>query len=83
MENSKNAFRDYLQLEKNYSSHTVNGYLKDLEFFEKFILSEFEEENLTEVNYSQIRTWIVSLVDADISNTSVNRKIASLKSYFK
>ena len=83
MENSKNAFRDYLQLEKNYSSHTVNGYLKDLEFFEKFILSEFEEENLREVNYSQIRTWIVSLVDADISNTSVNRKIASLKSYFK
>ena len=72
-----------MQLEKNYSSHTVNGYLKDLEFFEKFILSEFEEENLTEVNYSQIRTWIVSLVDADISNTSVNRKIASLKSYFK
>ena len=83
MENSKNSFRDYLQLEKNYSPHTINGYLKDLEFFEKFLISEFEQENLTEVNYSQIRSWIVALVDSDISNTSVNRKIASLKSYYK
>ena len=83
MENSKNSFRDYLQLEKNYSPHTVNGYLKDLDFFEKFLISEFEQENLAEVNYSQIRSWIVALVDSDISNTSVNRKIASLKSYYK
>ena len=81
--NSQNAFRDYLQLEKNYSHHTVNGYLKDLEFFQIFLRSEFEQENLTDVNYSQIRSWIVSLVDTNISNTSVNRKIASLKSYYK
>lgn len=83
MTNNLQSFRDYLQLEKNYSLHTVNGYLKDLDFFEKFLLSEFEQENLKEVNYSQIRSWIVSLVDANISNASVNRKIASLKSYYK
>lgn len=83
MANSLQSFRDYLQLEKNYSLHTVNGYIKDLDFFEKFLLSEFEQEDLKEVNYSQIRSWIVSLVDANISNASVNRKIASLKSYYK
>lgn len=83
MENSKTAFRDYLQLEKNYSLHTVNAYLKDVEFFEQFISKDFDQENLLEVNYSQIRSWIVSLVDANISNTSVNRKISSLKSYYK
>lgn len=83
MEKSKASFRDYLQLEKNYSPHTVNAYLKDLEFFESFLLSTFEQENLIEVNYSQIRSWIVSLVDDNISNTSVNRKISSLKSYYK
>ena len=83
MENSKNSFRDYLQLEKNYSPHTVNGYLKDLQFFEAFLMSEFDQQNLREVNYSQIRSWIVALVDADISNISVNRKISSLKAYFK
>ena len=47
------------------------------------MILEFEQENLVEVNYSQIRSWIVSLVDANISNTSVNRKMASLKSFYK
>jgi len=83
MENSKAAFRDYLQLEKNYSPHTVNAYLKDVGFFETFLGENYEEQNLLEVNYSQIRSWIVSLVDANVSNVSVNRKISSLKSYYK
>ena len=83
MTNYLQSFKDYLQLEKNYSPHTVNAYLNDIGFFEKFIKEGFDQENLIEVNYSQIRSWIVSLVDASISNVSVNRKIASLKSYYK
>ena len=83
MANNIESFRDYLHLEKNYSSHTVNGYLNDIGFFEKFIKQEFNQENLLEVNYSQIRSWIVTLVDDEISNTSINRKIASLKSFYK
>jgi integrase/recombinase XerC len=83
MENSKAAFRDYLQLEKKYSPHTVNAYLNDLISFETYIHSEFDSDDLLNVNYSLIRSWIVTLVDAQISNTSVNRKIASLKSYYK
>ena len=83
MENSKTAFRDYLQLEKKYSPHTVNAYLNDLISFETYIHSEFDSDDLLNVNYSLIRSWIVTLVDAQISNTSVNRKISSLKSYYK
>ncbi len=83
MENSKLAFSDYLQLEKKYSLHTVNGYGTDLLVFEAFIKREFDQEDLIEVNYSQIRSWIVSLVDSGVSNSSVNRKIASLKCYYK
>ena len=83
MENSKTAFRDYLQLEKKYSPHTVNAYLNDLISFETYIKTEFDSEDLLNLNYSLIRSWIVTLVDAQISNTSVNRKIASLKSYYK
>ena len=64
MENSKQAFRDYLALEKHYSMHTVNGYWNDLVFFETFLKDTFDQEDLTEVNYGQIRSWIVSLVDA-------------------
>lgn len=83
MKTNKEAFRDYLQLEKKYSMHTVNAYLNDIAFFEAFIKANFEQEGIEKVNYSQIRSWIVSLVTAEISNVSVNRKMASLKSFYR
>lgn len=83
MDNSKAAFRDYLQLEKKYSLHTVNAYLKDVSFFESYLLLTFEQSELSEVHYGQIRNWIVSLVNGGVSNASINRKIASLKAYYK
>ena len=83
MATNKDAFRDYLLLEKKYSSHTVTAYCNDIASFELFNTIHFDQENIDQVNYSQIRTWIVSLVDDDISNTSVNRKIASLKAFYK
>jgi len=83
MENSKLAFRDYLQKERNYSPHTLLAYWNDLEAFERYLFENFDQENLQEANYSQIRNWIVALVDAGVSNSSVNRKVASLKAYYK
>lgn len=83
MENSKAEFQNYLQLEKKYSTHTVIAYLNDLVSFESYTKFEFNLEDLSEVNYSLIRSWIVVLVDNGISNTSVNRKMASLKAYYK
>lgn len=81
--NNLKAFQDYLQLEKNYSLHTVNAYVNDLVFFKEFLIENFDTEKLEDVNYSMIRSWIVSMVDNDISNSSVNRKICSLKSFYK
>ena len=75
MEKIKNSFKDYLMLEKKYSLHTVNGYLKDVDFFEKFIFIEFEQKDLLEINYSQIRSWIVFLSDKEISNASINKNL--------
>ncbi|MFH6935866.1 tyrosine-type recombinase/integrase [Flavobacterium sp. FlaQc-30] len=83
MQSNKEAFRDYLQLEKKYSSHTVNAYLADLDCFEEFNKVRFEQEEINAVGYGQIRSWIVSLVDQGISNVSVNRKMASLKAFYK
>ncbi|PXY43320.1 tyrosine-type recombinase/integrase [Flavobacterium hydrophilum] len=83
MKTNKEAFRDYLQYEKKYSLHTVNAYLNDITFFEAFNMAYFEHGDIDGVNYSQIRSWIVSLVDENISNVSVNRKMASLKAYYK
>lgn len=83
MDNFKNKFQDYLLSEKNYSQHTVSAYLNDIGFFESFLSDEYDDANLLAVNYNQIRSWIVSLSDDGISNTSINRKISSLKSYYK
>jgi len=83
MENFKNKFQDYLLLEKNYSQHTSLAYLADLNVFHNFIVKEFDQEDLLEVNYSQVRSWIVLLSDKGISNTSINRKISSLKAFYK
>lgn len=80
---SFSSFSDYLQLEKKYSQHTVMAYLRDLEDFQKFAFEEFQYEDIAEANYSVIRSWIVSLVDSGISNRSVNRKVSSLKTFYK
>jgi len=83
MNNNLQSFKDYLQMEKKYSPHTVNAYLNDIGFFESFNKNQFDQENIEQANYSQIRTWIVSLVDDNLSNGTVNRKIASLKAFYK
>jgi integrase/recombinase XerC len=76
-------FKDYLLLEKKYAKHTVTAYLNDLESFSSFLLTEEHTTNVAEVNYSQIRSWIVSLVHLGLTNRSINRKISSLNTYFK
>lgn len=78
-----NAFIDYLALEKKYSPHTVKAYQRDLETFAAFASEQYDYQSIEKVPYSIIRSWIVSLVDADISNRSINRKISSLKTYYK
>jgi integrase/recombinase XerC len=83
MKSNKQVFQDYLQFEKKYSPHTVNAYLNDLGFFEEFNKERFEQDSIEKVNYSQIRSWIVFLVDQGVSNVSVNRKMASLKAFYK
>ena len=77
------SFISYLSLEKNYSAHTVKAYAKDIEAFTLFCLDEYELPDVDEVDYSLIRSWIVHLVDSNVSNRSINRKIASLKAYYK
>lgn len=76
-------FLKYLSFEKRYSKHTTEAYGKDLDQFTSFLSAEFEIADLTEVKHVHIRAWIVDLMDKDISPKSVNRKIATLKSFYK
>ena len=77
------SFLEYLTFEKKYSKHTVSAYKNDLTSFQDFLITEFNQENLLQVHYTQIRSWVVSLVDLKISNRSINRKVSSLKSFYK
>jgi integrase/recombinase XerC len=83
MQNNQQQFQDYLLKEKNYSLHTALAYGKDLVFFQKFLKDDYDNVLLEEVSYTLIRSWIVSMVDAEISNASINRKISSLKAFYK
>jgi integrase/recombinase XerC len=76
------AYINYLSLEKKYSKHTVVAYINDLDAFLFYFKTEFNSEFINDCNYAQIRSWIVVLVDRGLSNRSVNRKLASLKSYY-
>ena len=77
------AFLEYISLEKKYSVHTSTAYKNDLFSFRDFLVKEYSQDNLLEAHYSQIRSWIVSLVDRDMSNRTINRKVSSLKSFYK
>ncbi|PCJ92651.1 MAG: integrase [Flavobacteriaceae bacterium] len=77
------AFISYLSLERNYSPHTVKAYQKDIQTFIDFCNAEYDVKNIDVVSYDIVRSWIVSLVNTVISNRSINRKVASLKAYYK
>jgi integrase/recombinase XerC len=76
-------FIEYLSFEKKYSPHTTRAYQDDLNSFQVFCNITFEDQQLIDVNYSQIRSWIVEMVNQNISNRSINRKISSLKTFYK
>ncbi|MFK7048644.1 Tyrosine recombinase XerC [Flavobacterium columnare] len=75
-------FEDYLLKEKKYSQHTVNAYVKDLLSFQNYLIEE-GGGSLEEVSYSFVRSWIVSLVESGLANLTINRKMASLKAFYK
>ncbi|KAB8152771.1 tyrosine-type recombinase/integrase [Kordia sp. TARA_039_SRF] len=77
------AFIEYLQLEKNYSQHTVTAYENDLRSFSEFCAKEYDDDAIVTIHYVQIRNWIVSLVESGLQNATINRKISSLKTYYK
>ena len=78
-----NAFIEYLSLEKNYSQHTVLAYKTDIEACSAFFGLTFEGASVENANYGQLRTWVVHLVNQGITNRSVNRKMSSLKAYYR
>ena len=77
------AFIEYLELEKNYSQHTLVAYERDLEMFSQFCFKEYDMDTIDEVPYSVVRSWIVQLADSGLTNRTINRKVSSLNAYYK
>ncbi|WP_372639425.1 tyrosine-type recombinase/integrase [Ancylomarina sp.] len=80
----KESFLSYLRYEKRYSKHTLVSYDCDLSQFFLFLSSYgIEEGEIGDLNFKDVRKWIVSLMNEGCSARTVNRKLSSLKSFFK
>lgn len=76
-------FKDYLQSEKRLSAHTVKAYETDLIQLRDYLAIHYESLPLEEAHLPILRSWVVSLVESGMNPTSVNRKIATLHSFYK
>ena len=79
----KESFLSYLQYEKRYSAHTILSYDCDLTQFFDFYSKDKELDALEEINFKDVRKWIVFLMNEGKSSRTVNRKLSSLKSFFR
>jgi integrase/recombinase XerC len=77
------AFEAYLRFEKRFSDHTVIAYHRDLEQFSLFVQKTYEEGDVRQIQPFFVRTWLAQLKDDNISPRSINRKLSTLKSFFK
>jgi len=75
-------FQKYIDSEKRFSVHTVTSYTTDLNQFILFLSQEYNIDNITEVSFQIVRSWISSLLEKGLAPRSVNRKISTLKTYF-
>lgn len=76
-------FLNYIKHQKRYSAHTITAYKKDIESFLQYLKSTYEQEDLSNISHAYIRSWIVELTNQKNTPRSINRKLSSLKSYFK
>lgn len=77
------SFLDYLRFERNYSEKTIVSYSIDLNQFEEFFRNVDESLGFKSIDADLIRQWIISLMDRKYTSTSVNRKLSSLRSFYK
>ena len=83
MDASRDSFLQYLQFEKRLSRHTILAYSGDLEQFYTYLHNTYKINKLSDINHTVIRSWVVELMEQKISPRSVNRKITTLKTFYK
>jgi integrase/recombinase XerC len=81
--NYQASFINYLQNEKRYSVNTIIAYKKDLEQFFSFLNQTYQMNDILTINHLIIKSWLTNLINNKISTRSINRKITTLKTFFK
>lgn len=76
-------FSNYLSYEKHFSPHTITAYTKDLRQFETYLKDQFETEELKLISHQMIRSWLVELMNDNLTSRSVGRKLSTLKTFYK
>ncbi|MCE7068782.1 tyrosine-type recombinase/integrase [Dyadobacter sp. CY327] len=76
------SFIDFLKFEKRASVHTVKSYQTDLDQFQKYLLFQYELDKPEGAKAPMLRSWIVSLMEEGMNPSSINRKIASLRTFY-
>lgn len=79
----KDKYINYLQFEKRYSTHTILAYHTDLDDFSEFLMIQYNISDLLLGDHNLIRSWLISLIKAKKSTRTVNRKISTLKSFYR
>ena len=77
------GFGDYLQYERRYSAHTLDGYLRDVKQFAEFLERQYQFKDFKEVSHQHVRSWVVSLLKEKTGPVSVRRKLSSLSHFYK
>lgn len=78
-----NQFLEYLQYERNYSTHTVLSYKKDLVQFNDFVVRVRGEFQISDIDSDIVRMWIVEMMEAKSASSTVKRKLSALKSFYR
>ncbi|MCK5775395.1 MAG: site-specific integrase, partial [Bacteroidales bacterium] len=77
------SFLQYLEFEKRYSPHTVESYRCDLSQFNNYLIEVYEVDKSQDVNDQMVRSFLAELMDKGMSAKTINRKLSSLRSFFK
>jgi integrase/recombinase XerC len=77
------AFEHYLQWERRYSVHTLRAYMDDLKQFNDYLEQEYGKLELNQIKPTIVRSWLATLAEVNCTAKTINRKISTLKTFYK
>ncbi len=81
--NNFSPFVKYLKFERNYSIHTVRSYQNDLTQYAQYLITHLDLPDILKASHVHVRSWIVHLMKGNYTTKSINRKLSTLKSFYK